>query len=78
VGPRRRTPVERSPLAARDLQDKAKVLDNYYVATQYANGHTEGAPFEHYGRLQSEEAIRYAGGIVEFVRARLADQGRSR
>src|SRR2546422_119280 len=37
-----------------------------------ANGHAEGAPFEHYGPIQSDEAIRYAGEIVEFVRARLA------
>jgi HEPN domain-containing protein len=33
--------------AAADLADKAKVLDNFYVATRYANGHVEGAPFEH-------------------------------
>jgi HEPN domain-containing protein len=64
------------PAAPTDLQEKAKVLDNFYVATRYANGHAEGAPFEHYGPIQSEEAIRYAGEIVEFVRARLADPGR--
>lgn len=52
--------------------DRGKVLDNFYVATRYANGHPEGAPFEHYGTLQSDQAIRYAGEIVEFVRARLA------
>lgn len=55
-----------------DLIDKARVLDNFYVATRYANGHSEGAPFEHYGVLQSNEAIRYAGEVIEFVRARLA------
>jgi HEPN domain-containing protein len=55
-----------------DLAEKARVLDNYYVATRYAHGHPEGAPFEHYGRLQSEHAIRYASEILEFVRARLA------
>jgi len=55
-----------------DLIDKARVLDNFYVATRYANGHSEGAPFEHYGGLQSNEAIRYAGEVIEFVRARLA------
>jgi len=54
------------------LVDKAKVLDNFYVATRCASGHPEGAPFEHYGALQSEKAIRYVGEIVEFVRARLA------
>ena len=60
------------PIPAADLADKGKVLDNFYVATRYPNGHPEGAPFEHYGPLQSGEAIRYAGEIVEFVRARLA------
>jgi len=32
-----------------DLLDKAKVLDGLYIPTRYANGHPEGAPFEHYG-----------------------------
>lgn len=54
------------------LIDKAKVLDNFYVATRYTNGHPEGAPFEHYGPLQSNEAIRYAHEILEFVRAQMA------
>ena len=54
------------------MVDKAKVLDNFYVPTRYANGHPEGAPFEHYGKLQSEDAIRYAGEILEFVRNKMA------
>ncbi|OGF54055.1 MAG: hypothetical protein A2Z21_04445 [Candidatus Fraserbacteria bacterium RBG_16_55_9] len=32
----------------------------------------KGAPFEHYGPLQSEEAIRYAREIFEFSRAQMA------
>lgn len=55
-----------------DLIEKGKVLDNFYVPTRYANSHPEGAPFEHYGPLQSREAIRYAGEIIEFVRVRMA------
>ncbi len=62
--------------APEDLIEKGKVLDNFYVPTRYANSHPEGAPFEHYGPLQSREAIRYASEIVEFVRARMA-QSRS-
>ncbi|HEX9843633.1 MAG TPA: HEPN domain-containing protein [bacterium] len=58
--------------AAAELVDKAKVLDNFYMATRYANGHTEGPPYEHYGPLQSEQAIRYADEIVAFVRAQMA------
>jgi HEPN domain-containing protein len=55
-----------------DLVDKGKVLDNFYVSTRSANGHPEGAPFEHYGSLQSTEAVRYASEILEFVRPYLA------
>jgi HEPN domain-containing protein len=55
-----------------DLVEKGKVLDNLYVPTRYANVHPEGAPFEHYGPLQSEEAIRYAGEILDFVRSQMA------
>jgi HEPN domain-containing protein len=63
------------PVAARapeSLVEKAQVLDTAYIPSRYPNSHPEGAPFEHYGPLQSEEAVRYAGEIVEFVRRRLA------
>lgn len=55
-----------------DLIDKAKVLDNFYIATRYANGHPEGAPFEHYGHLQSNQALTYAREILDFARAHMA------
>jgi len=57
------------------LVDKARVLDNFYIATRYANGHPAGAPFEHYGRLQSTDAIAYAVEILDFVRTEMADPG---
>ncbi len=56
------------------LVDKARVLDNFYVATRYANGHAEGAPFEHYGTIQSGDAVGYASEILEFVRLEMAGQ----
>jgi len=55
-----------------DLVEKGKVLDNFYIPTRYANSHPQGPPFEHYGPLQSEEAILYAGEILDFVRAQMA------
>ena len=55
-----------------DLLEKARVLDNFYIPTRYPNGHPQGAPFEHYGPLQSAEAITYAGQIAQFVRAQMA------
>ena len=54
------------------LVEKGRVLDSFYIPTRYANGHPEGAPFEHYGSLQSEEAIRYAREIIEFVDSQMA------
>jgi HEPN domain-containing protein len=42
------------------------------LGTRYPNGHPEGPPFEHYGEIQSGEALRYAGEILAFVRAEMA------
>jgi HEPN domain-containing protein len=55
-----------------NLVEKAKVLDGFYIPTRYANGHPEGAPFEHYGIIQSTDAVRYAGEILEYVRSQMA------
>jgi len=55
-----------------ELLEKGRVLDNFYVPTRYPNAHPAGAPYEHYGPLQSEEALRYAREIVAFVRAQVA------
>ncbi|UCG05191.1 MAG: HEPN domain-containing protein [Desulfobacterales bacterium] len=55
-----------------DLVEKAKVLDGFYIPTRYANGHPEGAPFEHYGIIHSRDAINYASEILEFVRSQMA------
>jgi len=51
---------------------QGQVLDTFYIPSRYPNSHPEGAPFEHYGPLQSEEALRFAGAVIEFVRTRLA------
>ena len=54
------------------LIEKGRVLDNFYVPSRYPNGHSAGAPFEHYGPLQSEVAIQHAREIIEFVRTQMA------
>lgn len=54
------------------LIEKGRVLDNFYIPTRYPNGHPSGAPFEHYGTLQSSQAIEYAREILEFVRTQMA------
>ncbi|MFW0860356.1 MAG: HEPN domain-containing protein [Dehalococcoidia bacterium] len=55
-----------------ELIEKARVLDGYYIPPRYPNAYPEGSPFEHYGILQSEEAIRYAGEIIEFINSQMA------
>lgn len=57
---------------AADLVDKARVLDNFYIPTRYPNSHPAGAPYEHYGALQSDQAIAYAREIITFVRRQMA------
>ena len=57
------------------LVEKGRVLDNYYVPTRCPNWHPEGAAYEHYGPLQSEQGLRFAGDIVHFVRQALAGEG---
>jgi HEPN domain-containing protein len=65
--------LQELPMAiAPDLVDRGKVLDTFYIPARYPNSHPEGAPFEHYGPLQSEEALEHAGQIVDFVRAQMA------
>lgn len=55
-----------------ELLDRARALDAHYIAARYANGHVSGAPFEHYGDLQSREAIAHAEAVLSFCRSHLA------
>lgn len=67
--------IEQLPDAAgapAELADRGRVLDNFYIPSRYPNAHPAGAPFEHYGPLQSEQAIDHAREILEFVRAQMA------
>ena len=58
--------------APKRVIDGARVLDAYYIATRYANGHDSGAPFSYYDARESEQAIEYAGVLIEFARSRMA------
>ena len=65
--------IDELPIATpKRLIEKGRVLDNFYIPARYPNGHPSGAPFEHYGSLQSEEAIKYASEIIEFVDTKMA------
>lgn len=55
------------------LIDAGRVLDTFYIPTRDPDSHADGPPFEHYGRLQGEEALRRAGDVLAFVAEALAE-----
>ncbi|WP_371255953.1 HEPN domain-containing protein [Synechococcus sp. RS9917] len=63
------------PLAARvpDLEDRLRVLDALYIPTRYPDSLPEGAPTDHFGRLQSSDAITHASALVDAIRVAMAN-----
>lgn len=53
------------------LIEKAKVLDTFYIASRYPNSHPSGAPFEHFGEIQSDQALEFSRGIIDFVKGQM-------
>ena len=51
-----------------ELRDVAKVLDQYYIPTRYANAFYRGSAMRHYTREQAERALEYAEEILRRVR----------
>ena len=64
--------LPRSIIVPPGLLEAAQTLDVHYVPTRYPNGHAAGAPGEHYGSRQSQEAISCAREIIEFCRVQMA------
>ncbi|MFN4070833.1 MAG: HEPN domain-containing protein [Thermus caldifontis] len=54
------------------LVEKGRYLDGLYIPTRYPDAFPEGPSAEHYGPLQSQEAVRYAREILEFCRVQMA------
>ena len=55
-----------------DLEDRLRVLDALYIPTRYPDSLPEGAPTDHFGRLQSQDAIAHARALTEAIRSALA------
>jgi len=53
--------------------DRLKVLDALYIPTRHPDSFPEGAPTDHFGRLQSQDALRHARALVDAIRAALAE-----
>ncbi len=57
-------------------KETASRLDQYYITPRYPNAHpgTELAPFQVFTQGQAEEAVEWAGGIVNEVRRTIESQ----
>lgn len=64
----------RASLAATisDLADRLRVLDALYIPTRYPDSLPDGAPADHFGRLQSADALSHARSLVDAIGAALA------
>lgn len=58
-----------------EVREQARVLDGMYIPTRYPDSYPEGTPAEHFGTIQSEDAIGYARTLIAFAHSALAQQG---
>ena len=58
--------------ALSDLEDRLRILDALYIPTRDPDSLPDGAPSDHFGRLQSDDAQRHARSIVDAITAALA------
>ncbi|MCP9915191.1 HEPN domain-containing protein [Cyanobium sp. ATX 6F1] len=57
------------------LEDRLRLLDGFYIPTRYPDSYPDGTPGEHFGKLQSEQALFHARAVVDWIRAALAERG---
>jgi HEPN domain-containing protein len=54
-----------------DLDEKARILDQYYITTRYPDAFATGAPFEYFIERQAREALEFALAFVDRVKAEI-------
>ena len=55
-----------------DLDEKARILDQYYITTRNPDAFATGAPFEYFVERQAREALEYALAFVDRAKAEVA------
>ena len=63
--------VERLAEARTDLEDRLSVLNSLYIPTRYPDGIPIGAPTDHFGCMQSADAIGHARALIKTIRLAL-------
>ena len=59
-------------VAVPDLEDRLRILDALYIPTRDPDSLPDGAPTDHFGRLQSADALCHARALVDAIAAALA------
>jgi HEPN domain-containing protein len=54
-----------------EIEEAAKVLDQYYIPTRYPDAFAEGAPQSYYDRQQADAALRLAEIVLNRAREEL-------
>jgi len=65
-------PQDWQPPPPEGIEDRLRLLDGFSIPTRYPDSYPEGTPGEHFGRLQSEQALVHARVITEWIRVALA------
>jgi HEPN domain-containing protein len=58
--------------AVTDLEERLRILDALSIPMRYPDSLPDGAPADHFGRLQSADALHHARSIVDAIGAALA------
>ena len=55
-----------------EIEEKARLLDLYYIPPRYPNGFASGKPADYFSEKQAREAINAANSIIRFCEGYLA------
>lgn len=55
-----------------ELVERMRILDALYIPTRYPDSLPDGAPSDHFGHLQSTDALNHAGALVDAITAEMA------
>jgi HEPN domain-containing protein len=55
-----------------EIEEKARLLDLYYIPPRYPNGFASGKPADYFSEKQAREAIDAANSIIRFCEGYLA------
>lgn len=50
-----------------DLEDRLRILDALYIPTRHTGSLPDRAPTDHFGRLQSDDALPHARALVDAI-----------